>query len=141
MIVLDTDHISVLGDPSPVGLRLLTRLEDAQEAVVTTAVSVEENLNGWLQYIHQAKTPDQLIRGYDRLLSRVEFLSSWSVLSWDLRASQCYSDLRSSGVRIGTHDLRIASIVLAQDATLLTRNIKDFEQVPGLRIANWLDDF
>ena len=140
MLVLDTDHISLLGDPSPVGLRLLTRLEDAQEAVVTTAVAVEENLNGWLQYIHKAKTPDQLIRGYDRLLSRVDFLSSWSVLSWDLRASQCYLDLRSRGVRIGTHDLRIASIVLSRNGTLLTRNTTDFAKVPNLQFENWLDE-
>ncbi len=140
MLVLDTDHISVLGDPSPLGLQLLNRLESASDEVVTTAVSVEENLNGWLQYIHRAKSPDQLIRGYDRLLKRVDFFASWSVLSWDLKASECFFELRSRGVRIGTHDLRIASIVLAHDGLLLTRNGKDFEQIPGLRIANWLDE-
>jgi tRNA(fMet)-specific endonuclease VapC len=36
-------------------------------------------------------------------------------------------------------DLKIASIALAHDATLLTRNTRDFAQVPGLRIENWLD--
>jgi len=36
-------------------------------------------------------------------------------------------------------DLRIAGITLAHDATLLTRNSVDFEQVPGLRVENWLD--
>ncbi len=35
--------------------------------------------------------------------------------------------------------LRIASITLAHDATLLTRNSVDFAQVPGLRFENWLD--
>jgi tRNA(fMet)-specific endonuclease VapC len=37
-------------------------------------------------------------------------------------------------------DLLIACIALAQDALLVTRNTKDFNQVPGLRIANWADD-
>ena len=35
-------------------------------------------------------------------------------------------------------DLKIASIVLTQNATLLTRNTGDFSKVRGLRIENWL---
>lgn len=42
-------------------------------------------------------------------------------------------------MRIGTMDLKIAAICLAHDATLLTRNLVDFEKVPGLRVENWLD--
>jgi tRNA(fMet)-specific endonuclease VapC len=34
-------------------------------------------------------------------------------------------------------DLKIASIALANDATLLTRNTKDFEKVHALRIEDW----
>ena len=36
-------------------------------------------------------------------------------------------------------DLKIAAICLAHDATLLTRNLVDFEKVPGLRVENGLD--
>lgn len=32
----------------------------------------------------------------------------------------------------------IAAIVMAQDATLLSRNLKDFEKVPGLKVEDWL---
>ena len=42
-------------------------------------------------------------------------------------------------VRIGTMDLKIACIVIAHDATLLTRNTVDFAQVPGRRFENRLD--
>ncbi|MBW3597524.1 MAG: type II toxin-antitoxin system VapC family toxin [Planctomycetes bacterium] len=42
---------------------------------------------------------------------------------------------------IGTMDLKIASICLAHDATLLTRNRKDFENVAGLQIEDWLSPF
>jgi tRNA(fMet)-specific endonuclease VapC len=35
-------------------------------------------------------------------------------------------------------DLKIASIALASDATLLTRNATDFRRIPGLRVEDWL---
>ena len=47
--------------------------------------------------------------------------------------------LESQHVRVGTMDLKIASICLAHDALLLSRNLVDFEKVPELRVANWLD--
>jgi tRNA(fMet)-specific endonuclease VapC len=36
-------------------------------------------------------------------------------------------------------DLKIACIAVAHDATLLTRNERDFSQVPSLRFENWLE--
>jgi tRNA(fMet)-specific endonuclease VapC len=36
-------------------------------------------------------------------------------------------------------DLKIACIALAHEALLLSRNLVDFEKVPGLRVENWLD--
>jgi tRNA(fMet)-specific endonuclease VapC len=39
---------------------------------------------------------------------------------------------------MSTADMKIASIVLAHDALLLTQNLDDFANVPGLRMENWL---
>ncbi|MFN0078159.1 MAG: type II toxin-antitoxin system VapC family toxin [Prosthecobacter sp.] len=36
-------------------------------------------------------------------------------------------------------DLKIAAICLAHDAMLLTRNLSDFDQIPGLRVENRLE--
>lgn len=41
--------------------------------------------------------------------------------------------------RIGTMDLKISAIALSHDALLLSRNLVHFQQVPGLKIENWLD--
>ena len=48
-------------------------------------------------------------------------------------------EIRKSGVRIATMDLKTACIALASNALLLTANRRDFEKVPGLRFESWLD--
>jgi tRNA(fMet)-specific endonuclease VapC len=60
-------------------------------------------------------------------------------LGWDEDSARIFDQLKASGVTIGTMDLRIASIALAYEATLLSRNLKDFQQVPGLKVENWLE--
>ncbi len=34
-------------------------------------------------------------------------------------------------------DLKIASIAMANEAILVSRNLKDFEQVPDLTVKDW----
>jgi tRNA(fMet)-specific endonuclease VapC len=47
--------------------------------------------------------------------------------------------LRAQRIRIGTMDLKIAAIALVHDALLLSANLRDFQQVPNLRVANWIN--
>ena len=139
VLVLDTDHLSILGDDTPASLALLQRLEASGEDVVTTIVSVEENLRGWLSEIHRASDPRRQIRAYDRLKRRVEWFGGWVILPLDTESAERFAGFRRDGIRIGSMDLKIACIALAHDATVLTRNTSDFAQVPGLKFANWLD--
>jgi hypothetical protein len=57
-------------------------------------------------------------------------------MNWALTAEH-YGMLRKQKIRIGTQDLRIASIVLAVNGTLVTRNQRDFAQVPELTLEDW----
>jgi tRNA(fMet)-specific endonuclease VapC len=41
--------------------------------------------------------------------------------------------------KIGRADLLVASIALANRATLVTRNLRHFREVPGLSLENWVD--
>jgi tRNA(fMet)-specific endonuclease VapC len=59
-------------------------------------------------------------------------------LPFDQPAAQQFLDLKAVRVRIGTMDLKIASIVLIHQATLLSANLRDFRQVPGLLVEDWL---
>ena len=60
------------------------------------------------------------------------------MLEWNDESAAKFGELRRERVRIGSMDLRIASTALVNEATLLTANTKDFEQVPGLQFENWL---
>jgi tRNA(fMet)-specific endonuclease VapC len=53
------------------------------------------------------------------------------LLDFDQAAIEELKRLQKQRIRIGTMDLKIAAIALAQNATLLSRNLKDFSQVPG----------
>lgn len=138
MLVLDTDHLSELEVRSVAGLRLLTKLEKSGEDAVITAVSCEEQLRGWLAEIKRHSRPRQQISAYGRLIRTVESHARWTILSLDAESAGIFESLEKQRVRIGSNDLKIASITLAHEALLLTRNTKDFSKVPGLRFENWL---
>jgi len=67
----------------------------------------------------------------------IEYYRDQRLLDFDEAASHEFARLRKSGVRIGTMDLRIAAIALANDALLISRNLVDFQKVPGLRVKDW----
>ena len=138
MLVLDTNHLVEFDFGSSLGAALRRRLDVSGQDVATTIVSAEEQLRGWLAQINRIKSPSLLIEPYARLRQRLEFFANWNVLQWDAAAAEHFIALRKAKVRIGTMDLRIASIVLANNATLLSRNTADFAQVPELHCEDWL---
>ena len=41
--------------------------------------------------------------------------------------------------KIGRADLLIASIAIARHSVLVTRNLRHFRQIPGVKLENWVD--
>ena len=138
MLVLDTDHLAEIERGSKIGAALTAKLEATTEDIATTIISAEEQLRGWLAQIRRQHDPRQQIQAYARLQRRFEFFAAWRVLPWTEDAASFYTQLRDRRIRIGTMDLKIAGIVLAHDATLLSRNLIHFRQVPDLRVEDWL---
>ena len=87
--------------------------------------------------IRSAKDVNRQVPFYSRLVGLFEFFVEWDILPFDDMAAEKFTELRRNGVRIGSMDLKIASIALSQNATLATRNLSDFIKVPGLRIEDW----
>ena len=139
MLILDTNHLTELGYGSRAGKRLEQRLLESGEQIVTTIVSVEEQLRGWLALIAKQADVYRQIEIYAALGERLEFFSSFETLPWEKPSADLFKTFRSDGVRIGTMDLKTASMAISHDALLLTRNLVDFAKVTGLRCENWLD--
>src|SRR5262245_15699178 len=127
MIVLDTDHLSEFQKgKSSAAKQLKDRLEHSAEPVSITIVSAEELMRGWLAAIHREHDPHRQIRAYQRLGQLIKFFTAWTILPWDEAATGTFERLKRQRLRIGTMDLRIASITLTHDATLLSSNLRDF---------------
>ena len=139
MILVDTDHLSVLADPRHTQQAgLLKKIETIGEPLGIPIVSVEEQLRGWLAQIRRARTPHRQIAPYLRLAILLDFLRGWNIVDWNQSAADKFEELRSQRLRIGTQDWKIASIALANDVLLLSANLRDFGKVPELRVEDWL---
>ena len=138
MYLLDTDHLSVLERGGAEGERLRQRLQAVPPAeVAATVVSYEEQTRGWLSYLAKARSlPDQ-VTAYSYLQRHLQVFCAIPLLAFDPAAAAIVQQLQQQRIRVGTMDLKIASITLAHGATLLSRNVTDFEKVPGLRVEDW----
>lgn len=85
-----------------------------------------------------ARSSSRVRENLERLQSLFALFSS---LPFDDTAAEHYgalrAQLRRAGTPIGGNDMLIASIALSSDATLVTRNEKEFRLVPGLRVEVW----
>jgi tRNA(fMet)-specific endonuclease VapC len=139
MVILDTDHLTIIqrqNEPAYSSLRTRLRQETSNE-ICTTIVNVEEQMRGWLAVISHARKVEQEIAAYRRLHALLSFFGGIPVLDFDEVAATRVVQLRRSRLRIGSMDLKIAAIALSRKAVLLSRNLADFQRVPGLQVEDW----
>lgn len=134
LYIFDTDHLSLYGRSHPT---ILAKLNTTSASLVTTAINAEEQLRGRLAQIAEAKDDAKQAIAYQWLTETITFLSTFQILQYATQAQSIYQTLKANRIRVGTQDLRIASIVLAHNGVLLTRNLKDFEKVPNLLVQDW----
>jgi tRNA(fMet)-specific endonuclease VapC len=136
--LLDTDHNTILQRGGAGYDELANRLAAiAPDDYGTSIVSYEEQCKGWTDKINRATSPHTRIDAYAQLQENLRFYRGIAVFEYTIQADAQYVALVKAKVRIGTKDLRIAAITLANHATLLTRNTRDFSRVPGLLFEDW----
>jgi len=138
MYVLDTDHLSLIQRNGDQGRRIRVKLSLLEESeVATTIISYEEQVKGRLGFLGKAKVPQDIISAYQGLQQLADDYRSIILLPFDAAAFLEHQKLRKHYPRLGNMDLKIASIVLINNATLLTRNYSDFGKIEGLRLEDW----
>ena len=137
-VILDTDHVTILQRQGPEADRLLLRLDQLPpDDIATTIVSYQEVLQGWLAFLNRARGDHQLLQAYAELDKIRRAFQKMNVLPFEAAAQATFKSLRRQARRLGTLDLRIASIALTTTGKLLSRNLRDFRQVPGLIVEDW----
>lgn len=72
-----------------------------------------------------------------------EICSRYTVLDFTRadaqQAGMLRAHLQSQGTPIGPYDIQVAGVALSRNLTIVTRNTREFERVPGLRVENWYD--
>jgi tRNA(fMet)-specific endonuclease VapC len=139
MHLLDSDTLThwYAGHP-----RVLQRFQETpKDEVATTIISKIELLQGRFDFLLKASTNEELLRAQEWLSRTEELLAQTPVVLLGAAAVAEFQRLRhAKGPRkLRRADMLIASIVLAAKATLVTRNIRHFKVVPGLKLVNWVD--
>ena len=133
--ILDTDHVSLLERKDTLVVDKFSRSPVSKTAI--TIITWEEQMRGRLNVIRQATSSEQRILAYTRLLSTIRFLQNFPIINFDAMADRNYMQLQAQKIRVGTQDLRIASIALSCSAVVVTRNHRDFGKVPNLMLEDW----
>jgi len=81
-------------------------------------------------------------RSAENLNNLGRFIQLVSIADYDRRSAETYSQIRLSlrqkGRPSGEADMLIAAAALADNAVLVTDNVKHFQHIENLKIENWL---
>jgi tRNA(fMet)-specific endonuclease VapC len=138
MYILDTNVLTALHIGNPKIINAIQKI--GNERVAITVVTKVEMLRGRIDFLLKAENAFSLRRAQALLTETEERLNAIETLPFDDAIAQFEQLITNSAMRkAGRADLLIASIVLSQQATLVTRNRKDFQRFPNLRLVNWFD--
>jgi tRNA(fMet)-specific endonuclease VapC len=133
--LLDTDHLTLLDHADTTVWQQYSARPWG--AVGICAVTVEEYLRGRLAVLSRHTSGPLYVQVSARLVESVEFLQQFPVVPFDQACEGRYQQLRKLRLRVGSQDLRIAPIGLEHRLIVVTRNQRDFAQVPGLVLEDW----
>lgn len=134
--LLDTNIISEPARPLP-NEKVINKLTQYSEVSSISAVTWHELLYG-MNFIQSTSRRTQIERYLFNVVSRL-----YPVVPYDDHAASIHADLRAKMQKAGSQkpflDSQIASVAIANNMILVTRNTKDFEGIEGLMCENWFE--
>ncbi|GAA5009070.1 type II toxin-antitoxin system VapC family toxin [Acinetobacter puyangensis] len=133
--LIDTNTISELVKTQP-NINVLQQFQNAQDEISIPSIVWHELRFGWLNMLE-----GQRKRAIGAFLHNV--VSLIPILDYDAHAAKLHAEIRIQTQTIGKNipfvDGQIAAIAMANGLILITRNIKDFQNIEGLRLRNWFE--
>ncbi|MBI5048450.1 MAG: type II toxin-antitoxin system VapC family toxin [Deltaproteobacteria bacterium] len=133
MYLFDTDTISHIIKRNP-SLPFIKKLASiSPEDQFTTTITVGELVYG----AYRSNRPDYFLEKLDR-----QVWPNIQTLTFDEGSARVYGKMRAElekkGISLSEPDIRIASIALHNNLTIVTGNVRHFSKVPMLKVENWL---
>jgi tRNA(fMet)-specific endonuclease VapC len=138
MIAFDTDVLTEILLGNAAFVARATAIPMGEQAV--PVIVIEEIMRGRLNVIRQAeagRADASITRAYELFEETFRDFRRLHILSHTPQAESLYQEWRQQGIRIATHDLRIAALCVAHATRLISRNRRDFERAPGLMVEFW----
>lgn len=111
-------------------------ISDKLKEVPAQEIGIPAIVYGELLYgLYQSTNKNKL----DALIE--SFAAAFRIVPYEEKAARKYGEIRarlkSQGTLIGSNDMLIAAVALAENAVLVTNNTKEFSRIEGLKIEDW----
>ncbi len=133
--LFDTDHLTLFDYAQVAVWRNFS--SHSLGSVGISAVTVGEYLRGRLAAVSRHQSGPLSIQVYTNLVASLSFFQQFPIVPFDSTCESQFQQWRGVRLRIGTPDLKIAAIALANNLVVVTRNRRDFGRIPGLRLDDW----
>ena len=139
--LLDTDTVSLLFRSSEEDTSLRRRFREIPaEHRAISAITIEEMMRGALAVIRDEESRSPGTQGYQRLARLIPFLATFRIASFDDAAQEIYRAMPPALRRLGSGDCKIAATALYFDLVVVTRNLRHFQQIPGVMCEDWTQE-
>ena len=133
MFLFDTDILSNIIKRKPSDV-LIDRLQTVpKQSQYTSSINIGEIYYGAYRSIRK----DQILKAFEESV-----FPNITVLFFDEQSGKLFGKLKAQlekeGISCSEPDLRIASVALQHNLNLVTGNVKHFENIPGIRLENWI---
>ena len=138
MKAFDSDVLTLIGQGNAACIQRASAIPDSEQCV--PIIVAEQLIRGRFNVIRQAEAGKSKVSidvAYSLFEGTLRDLYSLKILAYTAQAELLVQAWRKQKIRVGISDLRIAALCIVHSATLISRNRRDFDKVPGLIVEYW----